>query len=110
MEGHRGGALLRTVEERSARDGETSLAENFLLFGLLAEIFMRANGFNGGMGGSMHAFFPPFGAYPEQRHRRRLGRNRHRRRAAPRSSAAAAASRSPTSATARPAAARCGRR
>ena len=25
---------------------------------------MRANGFNGGMGGSMHAFFPPFGAYP----------------------------------------------
>ena len=33
-------------------------------FGLLAEIFMRANGFNGGMGGSMHAFFPPFGAYP----------------------------------------------
>ena len=25
---------------------------------------MRANGFNRGMGGSMHAFFPPFGAYP----------------------------------------------
>ena len=25
---------------------------------------MRANGFNGGMGGSMHAFFTPFGAYP----------------------------------------------
>ncbi len=42
----------------------TSLAENFLLFGLLAEIFMKANGFNGGMGGSMHAFFTPFGAYP----------------------------------------------
>lgn len=41
-----------------------ALAEHFLLFGLLAEIFMRANGFNGGMGGSMHAFFPPFGAYP----------------------------------------------
>ena len=29
-----------------------------------SEIFMRATGFNGGMGGSMHAFFPPFGAYP----------------------------------------------
>lgn len=25
---------------------------------------MKANGFNGGMGGSMHAFFTPFGAYP----------------------------------------------
>ena len=58
----------------------------------------------------MHAFFPPFGAYPEQRHRRRLGRHRGRRGARARRSAAAAASRSPTSATARPAAARSGRR
>jgi 2-oxoisovalerate dehydrogenase E1 component len=41
-----------------------ALAEAFLLFGLLCEIFMRATGFNGGMGGSMHAFFTPFGAYP----------------------------------------------
>ena len=46
------------------RTRNTSTAENFLLFGLLAEIFMKADGFNGGMGGSMHAFFTPFGAYP----------------------------------------------
>ncbi len=64
MEGYRGGALLKTVEGHIGAETETALAEAFLLFGLLAEIFMRANGFNGGMGGSMHAFFTPFGAYP----------------------------------------------
>ncbi|BBE74872.1 alpha-ketoacid dehydrogenase subunit alpha/beta [Oharaeibacter diazotrophicus] len=64
MEGWKGGALLRTVETNLGGANETALAESFLLFGLLAEIFMRSNGFNGGMGGSMHAFFPPFGAYP----------------------------------------------
>ena len=64
MEGYRGGALLKTVERHIGGETETARGEAFLLFGLLAEIFMRANGFNGGMGGSMHAFFPPFGAYP----------------------------------------------
>jgi 2-oxoisovalerate dehydrogenase E1 component len=64
MAEHRGGRLLRSVEKHIPFAGEVRLAENFLLFGLLAEIFMRADGFNGGMGGSMHAFFPPFGIYP----------------------------------------------
>jgi 2-oxoisovalerate dehydrogenase E1 component len=30
----------------------------------MSEIFMRSTGFNGGLGGSMHAFFPPIGAFP----------------------------------------------
>ncbi len=60
---HDGGALRDTVARATGRDGR-ALAEDFLLFGFLAEIFMRENGFNGGMGGSMHAFFPPFGCYP----------------------------------------------
>ena len=64
MEGHQDGALLRMTERHLAAPEQRSLAENFLLLGLLAEIFMRSNGFNRGMGGSMHAFFPPFGAYP----------------------------------------------
>jgi 2-oxoisovalerate dehydrogenase E1 component len=64
MEAHRGGRLLRVVEKHLPATNESTLAENFLLLGLLAEIFMRASGFNGGMGGSMHAFFPPFGIYP----------------------------------------------
>jgi 2-oxoisovalerate dehydrogenase E1 component len=64
MEAHCNGALFRTVERHLPADRLEDTAERFLLLGLLAEIFMRANGFNGGMGGSMHAFFPPFGAYP----------------------------------------------
>lgn len=64
MENHGGGALLRKVEAQLPAGAATSTAENFLLLGLLAEIFMKADGFNGGMGGSMHAFFTPFGAYP----------------------------------------------
>ena len=63
LDGHAGGALRDTVAAHVGGDGKV-LGENVLLFGLLAEIFMRSNGFNGGMGGSMHAFFPPFGAYP----------------------------------------------
>lgn len=61
MEAEQGGALRDTVADLG--DGKDR-AEAFLLFGFLSEIFMRSNGFNGGMGGSMHAFFPPFGAYP----------------------------------------------
>ncbi|MFV0491576.1 MAG: thiamine pyrophosphate-dependent enzyme [Pseudorhodobacter sp.] len=63
MENHAAGRLLQTVRKTFGGDG-LDLAETFLLFGLLAEIFMRENGFNGGMGGSMHAFFAPVGAYP----------------------------------------------
>ncbi len=61
---HQDGALLRSVRQHLNSATPREEAEHFLLLGLLAEIFMRANGFNGGMGGSMHAFFPPFGAYP----------------------------------------------
>ncbi len=49
--------FFKTVEEEE-------LGIDFLLYGLLAEIFGRATGFNKGMGGSMHAFFVPFGVYP----------------------------------------------
>ena len=63
LEDYEGGKLRDTVAGHIGGKGR-DLAENVLLFGLLAEIFMRENGFNGGMGGSMHAFFPPFGAYP----------------------------------------------
>ena len=40
------------------------LATVYVLYGTLAEIFGREYGFNKGMGGSMHAFFPPFGVMP----------------------------------------------
>lgn len=63
LNSHDGGRLRDTVARVVGGTGR-ALAENFLLFGLLAEILMRSNGFNGGMGGSMHAFFTPFGAWP----------------------------------------------
>jgi 2-oxoisovalerate dehydrogenase E1 component len=63
MEGYLGGDVLRVVEREPAA-GVKNLAVNYLLYGLLAEIFGRAAGFNRGLGGSMHAFFPPFGIYP----------------------------------------------
>ena len=39
-------------------------SKNFPESRLLAEIFARENGFNKGLGGSMHTFFPPFGVMP----------------------------------------------
>jgi 2-oxoisovalerate dehydrogenase E1 component len=57
------GSILRVVEALPAVDVRTR-AVQFLTYGLLAEIFGRATGFNRGLGGSMHACFPPFGIYP----------------------------------------------
>jgi 2-oxoisovalerate dehydrogenase E1 component len=63
MKNYFGGSALKVVEE--GYQGNTKgLAINFLLYGALAEIFARENGFNKGLGGSMHAFFTPFGIYP----------------------------------------------
>ncbi|MBQ3860487.1 MAG: dehydrogenase [Clostridia bacterium] len=60
-----GGAILKVVEGRQANPGDVKdLAKDFLLYGALAEIFARTTGFNKGLGGSMHAFFIPFGIFP----------------------------------------------
>jgi len=57
------GATLRVVEPDM--DGTVQdLAIDFLVYGTLAEIFGREAGVNKGLGGSMHAFFTPFGVYP----------------------------------------------
>jgi 2-oxoisovalerate dehydrogenase E1 component len=64
MRGYGGGALLKALEARLPAKDVRERAVQFLTYGLLAEIFMRDNGFNRGMGGSMHAFFPPFGIFP----------------------------------------------
>ena len=57
------GDCFRVVEKEGAENIK-ELARNFLLYGALAEVFGRANGFNRGLGGSMHAFFTPFGILP----------------------------------------------
>jgi 2-oxoisovalerate dehydrogenase E1 component len=57
------GSALKVVEKGFQGDIK-QLSMNFLLYGALSEIFARENGFNKGLGGSMHAFFTPFGIYP----------------------------------------------
>lgn len=57
------GETLSFAEKAPFAD-TAELAENFILFGTLAEIFARRAGFNRGLGGSMHAFFAPFGSMP----------------------------------------------
>jgi 2-oxoisovalerate dehydrogenase E1 component len=52
--------IAEKISHKNLRD----LGENFVLYGTLAEIFARKAGFNRGLGGSMHAFFPPFGSMP----------------------------------------------
>ena len=81
MEGYFDGVILKTVQANEPNwaglsfggkgkkaglttKDEEELGIDFLLYGLLAEVFGRETGFNKGMGGSMHAFFTPFGAYP----------------------------------------------
>lgn len=64
MESYMGGTPLRVVERFAGSRDVWELALNYVLYGTLAEIFGRATGFNLGMGGSMHAFFPPFGVMP----------------------------------------------
>lgn len=62
MREYSGGRILEAV----GIEGKTvkQAGRDFLLYGMMCEIFARKNGFNCGLGGSMHAFFTPFGIYP----------------------------------------------
>jgi len=62
MENFFDGTILKVVENK--QDSVKDLAIDFLIYGALAEVFARETGFNKGLGGSMHAFFTPFGIYP----------------------------------------------
>jgi 2-oxoisovalerate dehydrogenase E1 component len=63
MRTYRDGAILRPVEKGYGGDVK-GLALRFFIYGAYSEIFARETGFNRGLGGSMHAFFAPFGIYP----------------------------------------------
>ena len=64
MKNSSGGDQLRAVERGDAPTDTKELAADFLLYGVLSEIFAKNTGFDRGLGGSMHVFFPPFGIYP----------------------------------------------
>lgn len=63
MRGFDNGAILKVIEPGFSGSGK-ALATRFLVYGALSEIFARVTGFNKGLGGSMHAFFTPFGIFP----------------------------------------------
>lgn len=56
--------IIYDVVKKDFEGSVKDLARRFLVYGTLAEIFARKTGFNRGLGGSMHAFFTPFGVYP----------------------------------------------
>jgi 2-oxoisovalerate dehydrogenase E1 component len=56
--------VIYEIVKKDFEGSVKELAKRFLVYGTLAEIFARKTGFNKGLGGSMHAFFTPFGVYP----------------------------------------------
>jgi 2-oxoisovalerate dehydrogenase E1 component len=65
METYMDGTILKVVEGKQKNKNDVKeLAIDFLVYGILAEIFARETGFQKGLGGSMHAYFTPFGIYP----------------------------------------------
>ena len=64
MENFLEGKCLRSTQRLGETKDVKELAIRFILYGTLSEIFARETGFHLGMGGSMHAFFLPFGIYP----------------------------------------------
>ena len=66
MEKYMDGKVLRVCEKFSGFEKYSvkEQAQFYFLYGTLAEIFAKETGFSCGLGGSMHAFFIPFGIYP----------------------------------------------
>jgi 2-oxoisovalerate dehydrogenase E1 component len=63
MRSYRDGVILKPVE-KNHQGTVQELARKYLMYGAYAEMFARETGLNRGLGGSMHAFFTPFGIYP----------------------------------------------
>ncbi|WP_320123511.1 thiamine pyrophosphate-dependent enzyme [uncultured Sphaerochaeta sp.] len=64
MESFMDGGTYKIVEKHFPGENVRDLAENFVLYGALAEIYAKKPGFSAGLGGSMHTFFKPFGSMP----------------------------------------------
>ena len=58
------GKNYEIVKKHSNATTTKDLAKDFFMFGLMAELFAKDCGFSRGLGGSMHAFFLPFGIFP----------------------------------------------
>lgn len=58
------GKNYEIIKEHCKGETVKEQARDFFLYGIMAELFAKDNGFSRGLGGSMHAFFLPFGIYP----------------------------------------------
>ena len=63
MRSYLNGRILRAIEH-TRTSSVREFAIDYVLYGTMAEIFAKETGFNMGLGGSMHAFFAPFGSMP----------------------------------------------
>ena len=64
MESFFDGETYDVVKKYTQYKDVKDMAREFLLYGMICETWGRQTGFNRGLGGSMHAFFTPFGVYP----------------------------------------------
>ena len=64
MKTYMDGVAVKIVEKNGNYENVKDLAYDFILYGVMAEIFAKVTGFHKGLGGSMHAFFAPFGSMP----------------------------------------------
>ncbi|MDR1797530.1 MAG: dehydrogenase [Clostridiales Family XIII bacterium] len=64
METYAGGRVLLALEPIFKPKNVKDLAIHFVLYGMLCEVLGRETGFQGGIVGGAHVFFPPFGAFP----------------------------------------------
>ncbi len=58
------GETYAVIEKHFKGKDVKETAENFIIYGALAEIYAKRTGFSKGLGGSMHTFFAPFGSMP----------------------------------------------
>jgi 2-oxoisovalerate dehydrogenase E1 component len=63
MDSYMNGRILKALEPYQNKSIK-ELATYYVLYGTMSEIFAKETGFNMGLGGSMHAFFAPFGSMP----------------------------------------------
>lgn len=55
-------APLAEIEDKGARPKDVAI--DYLLYGILSEIFSKITGFHYGLGGASGLYFTPFGSYP----------------------------------------------
>ncbi len=64
MKSYNNGVNYETVKKHSTAKNTKDLAKDFFMYGIMCELFAKDCGFSRGLGGSMHAFFLPFGIFP----------------------------------------------